>query len=133
MTARNDRMPINYNKIEGLNYIDCEDLLSIELNAKVLELPQCFELLFIVQDELPQDELEYCQSAHKRGRHKGLTQACDHLFRNMQARNGTNACIEYLRQFSGTFQVDIIPSAGSATGFNFNVIMPEDKSEAEPD
>lgn len=119
------RLSTNYNKLGDLVYLDSEDLLAIEINAKMLELDECFDMLFIEKDELSEYEFAVCKKAHRRGRKTAIADAGKHLFSQMQTRNGTQACMEYLKQMSGTFQMEVTPDAGSGSGFTFNVMMPE--------
>ena len=117
-----DRLPTNYTKVRGLEYIDNEDLLSIEQDSRFLDLDDCLIALFVDKRKLSDWELDVVTQVHKRGRQKGITQAGELLFRNMSAKTGTNACLEYLRQFSSDFTIDVTPMhSGSSSGFNFNV------------
>ena len=123
-----ERLPTNYNKIDDLEYIDSEDLLQIELNAKILELDECYDILFIDSAELSEREVDICKAVHTRGRKMGLTQAAGHLFGQMKQRNGAGAALDYLKQYSGTFSIESAPSS-AGSGFNFNVIMPSEDVE----
>lgn len=121
-----DRLPTNYSRIKDLSYIDNEDLISIEQNAKVLELDECLATLFIDKDQLSAHELDVCQQVHSRGRKLGITTAMDRMFKIMDQKTGAQSCMEYLKQFSGTFTADVTPTPGSGSGFSFNVVLPAD-------
>lgn len=123
---KQDRLSTNYAKIDNLAYIDAEDLIAIEINAKILTLPECYEILFISPSELSDHETDCADMAHTRGRKTALVMAADALFSQMRAKNGSVACMEYLKQMSGNFSLELTPAPGSASGFSFNVYMPED-------
>lgn len=129
MSGEMVRIPVNYNSLTDLVYICSDDLVAIEINAKVLEFDEVLDHLLIDQADLTQRELTLCKKAHRRGRLEGLVQAGQNLFSQMKARNGTVACLEYLKQHSSSFQMEVSPSPGSASGFAFNVIMPEDSGD----
>ena len=131
MTSKAERLSTNYASIDNLAYIDAEDLIAIEINAKILTIEECYALLFIMPDELSEHE-DYCANmAHTRGRKKALVLAADNLFSQMGSRNGSVACMSYLQQMSGNFSLEVTPSPGSTSGFSFNVFMPEDEEKNE--
>ena len=132
-----DRVTTNADKLSDLEYITSEDLLVIELNAALLDLEELFEMLFIDPDELSENELKYCKLFFRKGRKGAIANATKHLFRRMEERNGTSACIEFL-QNCGKFTIEgtsdpLKPGKSSGSGgFAFNVYMPGDKKpEAE--
>ena len=124
-----ERLPQNYQEID-LEYLDADDLLQIEQYAGILELEECYDFLFVDSDDIPESEHDIAVKVHKRGRKKAIGSALGHLIGRMKDRNGTQACIEYLRQFAGTFHIETTPEASASShGFNSNVIMPDDKKE----
>jgi len=130
-----ERFSTNYNLAKGLEYITCEDLLAVELNAGLLDLKECYELLFIEAEHLSDYELAYLKKAHNRGKQKAVTNACDYLFQRMKDRNGSAACIEYLRN-AGKFTIEgssttASNSSNSSGGFSFNVVLPEGSTPPE--
>jgi hypothetical protein len=127
---KSERLPTNYNTIEGLEYISSDDILACELNAALLDLEEIFDILFIEKEHLSQREFQILVSAHKRGRKKSIADATSTLFQRMRDRNGTAACIEYL-QNCGKFSIETTGANSASTkgssGFQFNVFMPEDE------
>lgn len=130
------RITTNYNSIKDLVYITSEDLNVIEINAALLDLPELYSMLFIEAEHLTEAEVRYTEAAHLRGKKKAIANASDHLFARMKERNGTAACVEFL-QNCGKFSIDAESSGSTSgngsSGFAFNVFMPGDKSEGDPD
>lgn len=123
-----DRLSTNYNSAKGLEYITPEDLLSVELNAALLDLDECYDMLFIENEHLSEKEDRLLKAAHRRGKKKSIANAANHLFKQMETKSGTAACIEFLRN-CGKFSIEGTPGTnGAAGGFNFNVIMPGDEN-----
>lgn len=127
-----DRIPTNYARVTGLEYLDGEDLLHIEQQSRILTLDECFEFLMIDKSQVPEKELDIAERVWRRGRKKAVGMACEALFIQMTQRNGTNACAEYLSKFAGDFQVEGSASpAGTGGGMNFNVFMPGEKPDGD--
>jgi hypothetical protein len=124
------RLVADYTKIKELEYLDANDLLVIELKAKALELPECFDFLGVALEDIHEKDLILARKAHKRGRAKAISEAADMLFHSMKGRAGSVASMEYLRQMSGTFKAEAVP-VGASGAFKFNVILGDDKSETE--
>ena len=118
------RLDSNYNKIEGLEVLSADDLLNIEIMAKTLELDACLESLYLTLADLSELETTIVQRVHRKGRNKGVQEAGDNLFSQMRTRNGTVACMEYLKVMSNTFTIQVTPVGGSSGGFHFNVFPP---------
>lgn len=125
----NERIPTNYAKIEDLQTITAEDLFSIELMAKTLSMSDCLDALFLTEDDLTPREINIVTRVHARGRQLGVQKAGDNLFMLMKQRNGTLAALEYLKQMSSTFTLEIAPEAKSG-GFSFNVFPAESAPKA---
>ena len=127
-----ERLPTNYNSIKDLSYIGADDILAVELNAALLNLDECFDLLFIEKEHLAERELDILTRVHTRGKKKAIADATSILFQRMRDRNGSGACIEFL-QNCGKFSIDAesngTNSTGGHSGFNFNVYMDEDKKD----
>jgi hypothetical protein len=121
------RLKTDYKGIGDLPTLMAEDLLSIELKAKAMTLPECLEFLFLTEDELTEEEARFAKLAYRKGRAAGISTAADNLFASMKMRGGGPVALEYLRQLSGTFTLEATPEAGTKSGFNFNVVMPETK------
>lgn len=121
-----NRMKTDYKELE-LDYLDAQDLLTIQVKAKALSLEECLEFICAEIEDIPKAEMRYATLAHRRGRSEGIATACDHLFGSMKMRNGGQAAVEYLRQMSGEFQIDAQATPGGTSGFSFNVHMPEAK------
>lgn len=121
-----ERIPTKIKDIKGLSYINHEDLLTVEKAADSMSVEQCYELLMIDPAEMSEYESSVVVAIHKRGRASGVKSAVDKLFAHMATRNGGTSALEYLSKMSGEFAVNV-ETAKKGTGFNFNVIIPEDK------
>lgn len=121
----NKRLPQVLKDIEGLIYLNTEDLLTIEQAASAMTLEDCFDLLMVDKAEVPKYDMHVATAVHKRGRTKGIQDAVSKLFVHMGTRTGGASSIEYLNQMSGEFQVEATRTPG--TGFAFNVVIPEEK------
>lgn len=118
------RMP-DYIEIDDMDILDHDDLYLIEKQAHILTLTQCFESIGVDINTLSEAELYYSDWAHKKGAAKAVSEACDKLFSHMKKVNGGQSALEYLKAKSGSFSVDATPTAGSNSGFSFNVTMTE--------
>lgn len=119
------RIHENYKSLE-LDILDDEDLSAIEIKAKALSLDECLDFLCIEMDELSETEKTWAMKAWKRGRASGIHTAADKMFSAMGMRGGGPVAMEYLKQMSGTFQIEATPTATGKEGFVFNVVMPDD-------
>ena len=124
-----ERLPTNYLLIKDLEILSAEDLLAIELAAKVLEFEEALQSIFLEAADLSDKEVALAKRVWRRGRFQGIQEAGTKLFKQMENRNGTQACIDYLRQMSGTFSLEVTP-VSTGSGFSFNVFPP---AEAKPD
>lgn len=125
------RLPTNYNKLEDLPTIEPDDLLNIELLARVLSVQECFEYLLLEESELTAEELAICNKVHRRGLKRGIHEATQALFSQMKSRGGTDACLNYLKTFAGQFTVETEPGGAAAAGFNFSVTLTEDQKKPD--
>lgn len=106
-----------------------EECVQLVLCAKALSLDECFDYLLIDKSALSPAETKFAELLHKRGRAIGVKDAADKLFAHMATRNGGQSALEYLKQFSGDFAVEVQQSSGS--GFQFNVTIPEPTTKTE--
>lgn len=113
-------------EFENLTENECCELV---LCAKALSLDECFDYLLIDKTILTSAESKFAELLHKRGRAIGVKDAADKLFAHMATRNGGQSALEYLKQFSGDFAVEVQQSSGS--GFQFNVTIPEPTTKTE--
>lgn len=111
---------------DSLGEAEC---VEIVLAARSLSLDECFDYLLVDKAELGEDELRFAELLHRRGRAIGVKDAADKLFLHMSTRNGGQSALEYLKQFSGDFSVEVQQS--SSSGFQFNVTIPEPGAKAE--
>jgi len=114
-------MGLNYRNLKDLAIVTPEDLEIVEQRAKALSVQECLEYLCLDQEELTEAEASYIRRAHRKGVADGIYKAVDYMFRNMQMKNGGQACLDYLKTRSEPFQVDATPR--SSGGFSFNVVM----------
>lgn len=110
-------------KAKEFETLDEQCCFEIVLNAKALSLDECFDYLLISKQDLEPAEATFAEMLHRRGRAIGVKDAADKLFQHMSTKAGGQSALEYLKQFSGDFSVELGPSAGS--GFQFNVVIPE--------
>lgn len=121
------RLPTKIRDIEGLEFLNVDDLLDIERAAASISLDDCFDLLMVDKAEIPPYDLSVATKVHKRGRASGVQTAVDKLFTHMSTRAGGTSSLEYLKQMSGEFQVEATPLS-QGKGFSFAVNIPgEDK------
>ena len=125
------RLPTNYNNISGLTVLSGDDLLSIEIMAKTLTLDEALDAIFLSLDDLDTAEVSIVNRVWRRGRNKGIQQAGDSLFKQMNTRTGTAACLEYLKQMSQTFALTVTPTSSTSSGFSFNVFPPGSSPEIQ--
>lgn len=116
-----DRIPTDYNRIEGLTILDSADLNNLEIRARSMTLEECLETLFLTLDDLSEKERVLVSRVHRRGRNLGVQKACDSLFSQMKVKGGTQACIDYLRSMSATFAAEETPTSIAGGGFSFTV------------
>lgn len=116
-------------KAKEFDNLDADCCVQIVLGAKALSLDECFDYLLIDKQTLTPDELSFANLLHRRGRAIGVKDAADKLFMHMSTRAGGQSALEYLKQFSGDFSVEVQASAG--TGFQFNVTIPEPPKKAD--
>ena len=116
-----ERIPTDYKQIDGLEYIDHEDLYFIESSASGMELEQCLTALMIDKSDLSDRETDVVKKVWARGRELGIKTAFTCLFDSMKGKSGTPASVEYLKQFASTFSAETVPTPGSSSGFSFNV------------
>ncbi len=112
--------------VEEFDSLTAEDCYEITLAAKSLSIEECYDTLFIDSVSLSEAELKFTQLLHKYGRAIGIKDATEKLFFQMATKNGGDAALEYLRQMSGEFSVNVVPAAGKS-GFAFNVNIGEKK------
>lgn len=111
-------------KAKEFDTLDEACCVEIVLNAKALTIEECFDFLLIDQVSLTEAENKFARLLHARGRAIGIKDAADKLFSHMATRNGGQSALEYLKQCSGDFSVEV-SQGGSAGGFQFNVTIPE--------
>jgi hypothetical protein len=109
-----------------MSTLTTDQLTSISIKARGLDLEGCLDFLGVSLDDLDHDQLVKANVAHRKGRAEGISLACDKLFSHMSTRNGGQTAIAYLQAMAGTFKVDASPNPGSGNGFQFNVTMTED-------
>jgi len=125
-----ERLPTNYSQIKDMKVLAAEDLLNIELMAKTLQLDDCLAALFLTASDLDDRELNIATRVHAKGRQLGVKEAGDNLFNQMRNRTGTLACLEYLRQMSSTFVMEVgAATSSNGNGFSFNVYPPGSRPE----
>lgn len=107
---------------DTLTESDCADFV---LASRALSVEECYDYLMIDQDSLSEQERKFLMSLHKYGRAIGVKDATDKLFQHMSTRNGGQSVLDYLRQMSGEFSVEVV--ANTKSGFNFNVVIDKDK------
>lgn len=107
-----------------------EDCITLVLVARSLSLDECFDYLLIDKQSLAEAEQRFAELLHRRGRAIGVKDATDKLFLHMATRNGGQSALEYLKQFSGDFSVEVSQGAGQG-GFQFNVTIPEPQAKRE--
>lgn len=107
-----------------------EDCITLVLVARSLSLEECFDYLLIDRTTLTETENRFCELLHRRGRAIGVKDATDKLFLHMATRNGGQSALEYLKQFSGDFSVEV-QGGQSGGGFQFNVTIPEPQVKRE--
>lgn len=112
-------------EFKTLTESDCAEII---LASKTLTMEECFGYLLIDQSELSEAEIKFCDSLHRRGRAIGVKDASDKLFTHMATRNGGQSALEYLKQMSGDFSVEV--TATKASGFQFNLTIPEPGAKA---
>lgn len=112
----------------NLEYLDQDDMHTIEVKAKALTLQECFDFMCVDIDDVPLHDLNMAKRAHSRGRAVAIVSAADKLFSSMSMRGGGAVALDYLRTLSGTFQVEATPNSSAKNGFVFNVIMPEEET-----
>lgn len=108
-------------KFEHLTESECIDII---MAARGLSLEECFDFLLIDEQALTEEERRFCEMLHKRGRAIGIKDATDRLFTHMTTKVGGQSALEYLKQFSGDFKVEVKKTLGSG-GFQFSVTIPE--------
>ena len=112
--------------IPDLEILDEEDLLIIDLKASILSLEECLAFLCLTSDDLPEYDLCMATKIHTRGRLRAVSTAGEKLFSAMSMRGGGAVSLDYLRQMSSNFQLTLTPNPSSASGFTFNVVMPDE-------
>lgn len=115
-------------RCESFKTLTKEECFAITLSARALSLDECMDYLLIDKECLTPDELSFSQQLHRHGRATGVKDACDKLFLHMSTKNGGQSSLEYLKQFSGDFAVEV--SQASSSGFQFNVVIPEPGEKA---
>lgn len=124
-----ERLPLNYSKITGLSVLTQEDLALIHFKARALTPEELFDYLCIVPETLSTHERKVFDMAYRRGRADGIATATENLFNHMKTKAGGSSCLAYLQQLSPTFKaVSISPNSSQSSGFQFNVIMADEKT-----
>jgi len=111
-----------------MELLDSEDLNAIEIKAKALTIEECLDFLCVDAAEVPTLDMKYARKAWRRGRASALSSAADKMFSAMGTRNGGPIALEYLRELSSTFQMEV-SQASTSGGFSFQVNMTEDKND----
>lgn len=97
---------------------------TVVLAAPTLSIEECYDLIFLKQDELQPAEVELMERLHRYGRAIGIKDASTALFNQMKGKNGFTPALEYLKQCSGDFKLNVTQTSGG--GFSFNIQMPHD-------
>jgi len=105
-----------------LKVLTVDDFIITESKAKALGIDEVLDYLCLTKAEIPEAEYYLLLKAHRRGRMAAISMAADKLFVAMSNKNGHQASIEYLKQFSSTFSIETTPTS-SSSGFNFNVVL----------
>lgn len=108
---------------EGFETLSADDCIQMSLAARSLSLEECYDMLLVDPEQLTPAERKFAEQIHRRGRAVGVKDASDKLFVHMSTRQGGNSALEYLKQMSGEFAVEL--SAAPKSGFQFNVSIPD--------
>lgn len=110
-------MNVDYTQLLGLEKLQPDQLHSIELNAKALNLEECLLVANVESESCNEVEKKYIEQAFKTGRAKGKAEAAEALFRQMKSKGGVAAVLGYLNKFGEEFKGE----SGEMKSFTFTV------------
>lgn len=111
--------------VKDFDNLDVDDCQTLVLAAASLSLEECYDLLLVDANTLSAEEQAFALRLHRHGRATGIKDAAAKLFLHMSTRNGGQSALEYLKQFSGDFSVEV--QTTQSKGFSFNINIPEVK------
>lgn len=97
---------------------DCHDFI---LASRALSLTECYDICMLDITELSEAENQFLTKLHKYGRSTGVKDAAQQLFLHMSTKNGGQSAIEYLKQMSGEFSVEVTSTKHAGFAFNVNI------------
>ena len=114
-----------------LKILSASQLLEIEAMSQAMTKSECLAFFLLVESQLSKRENEIVDLSILRGRAKGIRRASEKLFTNMSdSKQGTQACLSYLKRFSTEFAKEVDDSEGSS-GFSYNITINAEKETKE--